>query len=70
MSARCFQLLERLELVAELAKRDLRSHDYELFSARAIQSLISKRYSDDGPRLRHPLPNGDPLPSRDPSGGS
>ncbi|MCK4958962.1 MAG: hypothetical protein KAT00_06170 [Planctomycetes bacterium] len=56
MPARWIDLLERLELVAALAKRDLGSHDYELFSARAIQSLISKRYKDDGTLLDHPTP--------------
>lgn len=70
MPARWIDLLERLELVAALAKRDLGSHDYELFSARAIQSLVSKRYKDDGQRLKHPLPNGEPLHSRDPSADS
>lgn len=68
MPARWTELLERLELVAALAKRDLSSYDYELFSARATQSLISKRYRDNGERLQHPLPSGQPLHSRDPSG--
>lgn len=70
MAARWIELLERFELLAQQAQRELGSHDYELLSARAVQSLISKRYSDDGQRLQHPLPTGRPLHSRDPSGGS
>lgn len=68
MPARWIDLLERLELLAQQAQRELGSNDYELFSARAMQSLISKRYRDDGERLQHPLPSGQPLHSRDPSG--
>lgn len=56
MPARWIDLLERLELVALLAERDLSTDDYELFSARAVQSLISKRYDSTGTLLHHPAP--------------
>ena len=68
MPARWIDLLERFELLARQAKRELSSDDYELFSARATQSLISKRYQPNGERLRHPSPTPQPFPSRDPTG--
>ncbi len=68
MPARWIDLLERLELVAALAKRDLSSFDYELFSARATQSLIAKRYKADGTLLHHPTPCGQRPPVRDVTG--
>lgn len=60
MPARWIDLLERLEVVALLAERDLSINDYELFSARAVQSLISKRYDSTGTLLQHPAPRGRP----------
>lgn len=68
MPAQWINLLIRVNNVLDIADKNLCDADRDAFIARAAQAVLSRRHKRLWPLGLHPLPQGQPLHSRDPTG--
>lgn len=68
MAARWSQILLTVMAAMDDADRELSDADRNCFYAQLVAGGIRRREHRLTPTVRHPLPNGDPLHSRDPTG--
>lgn len=69
MAARWSELLLRVYGAMDDADRDLSDTDRRYFYVHLIAAGIRRRERRSNTITRHPLPNAEPLYTRDPSGG-
>lgn len=69
MPARWIHLLQRVEVAADDADRDLNYYDREAFYDRAVQTLLTRKPREKPRDLQHPLPGHGEHAYRDPTGG-
>lgn len=70
MPARWVDLLQRLEHTLDQARDELSRADRECFMDAATRALIIRRTELAPLSVQHPLPFGEPVQARDPTGDS
>lgn len=70
MPARWIEILLTVVAAMDDADRELSDTDRNCFYAQLVGGGIRRREHRLHPTLRHPLPNGEPLHTRDPTAGS
>ena len=68
MPARWVELLIRIQATADDATRTLAPGDLTMFNDALYSYCLRRRLARSPLVLHHPLPNGDPLHARDPTG--